>query len=344
MLKLEVGDAPKAKMPTRVKPMLATLVANPFDRPGWLYEIKWDGYRAIAEVRKHEVRLYSRKHLSFADRFGSLIQALRKLPHEAVLDGEIVVLDSQGRSRFQLLQHYQKTGTGRLVYCVFDLLYLDGYDLRNLPLRHRKKLLETILRDSPDLLFSEHIEQRGIAFFQAIARQGLEGILAKNGISTYREGIRSRQWLKIKTTWRQEAVICGFTKGRGERRHFGALVLGVYEGKDLVYVGHVGSGFSEDTLAQVRAALEPLAQTSCPFRVPPKTNAPVQWVRPKLVCEVTFREWSTSGHLRQPIFQGLREDKNAPSVHRELPKSVGPSPSKSNSKHRGDTCDASNDS
>lgn len=299
--------------------MLATLVAKPFDRAGWLFEIKWDGYRAIAEVSKRDVRLYSRQQVSFADRFGSLVQALRKLRHEAVLDGEIVVLDNRGRASFQLLQHYRKTGTGRLVYYVFDLLYLDGHDLRHLPLQQRKQLLETILGDSPALLFSQHIEERGIAFFQAIARQGLEGMMAKNGRSPYREGVRSRQWLKIKTAWRQEAVICGFTKGRGERRHFGALVLGVYEGTDLFYIGHVGSGFTEENLAQIRTELEPLAQHSCPFRIPPKTNAPVQWVRPELVCEVAFREWSASGRLRQPVFQGLREDKSAPAVHREQP-------------------------
>jgi bifunctional non-homologous end joining protein LigD len=184
---------------------------------------------------------------------------------------------------------------------------------------HRKKLLHAIVRDLPGLVYSEHLEECGIAFFQEITKQGLEGMMAKNGRSCYREGIRSRHWLKVKACWRQEAIICGFTKGRGQRRHFGALVLGVHEGQDLAYIGHVGSGFTEDDLSQVHAKLSLLAQATCPFRVPPRTNAPVQWVHPELVCEIAFREWSAHGHLRQPIFQGLREDKAASSVRRELP-------------------------
>jgi bifunctional non-homologous end joining protein LigD len=319
---LDLRDAPRAKMPTGINPMLATLIAEPFNRLGWLFEIKWDGYRAIAEIDNWGARLYSRKHISFADRFPRLIEALRDLQHEAVIDGEIVVLDSQGRPHFQLLQKYQQTGKGRLVYCAFDLLYLDGHDLRALPLRRRKEFLQAILGPSPDLLFSEHVEERGIAFFRAAAAQGLEGVVAKNGRSSYREGIRSHQWLKVKTHTRQEVVICGFTKGKGGRQHFGALVLGVYDGEDLVYVGHVGSGFTNESLAEVRTRLEPLRQNNCPFRICPKTNAPVQWVRPELVCEVTFREWSAAGHLRMPIFEGLREDKDARSVRREMPRSL----------------------
>jgi bifunctional non-homologous end joining protein LigD len=206
------------------------------------------------------------------------------------------------------------------MYCVFDLLYLDGHDLQSLPLRDRKQFLKRVLgNNTPDLLFSEHLEEHGIALFHAVAKQGLEGMMAKNGHSAYRQGIRGRQWLKVKTSWRQEAVICGFTKGRGGRQKFGALVLGTYEDDDLVYIGHVGSGFTENDLVQMHERLEPLVQSRCPFRISPKTNAPVQWVRPELVCEVAFREWSTGGHLRQPIFQGLRDDKNARAVHRELP-------------------------
>ena len=316
---LDVRAEPNAATPTWIKPMLATLVAEPFDRPGWLFEIKWDGYRAIAVIDKRVVRPYSRNHLSYANRFPYLIEALRELGHEAVLDGEIVVLDRKGRPQFQLLQEYQKTGKGRLAFCVFDLLFLDGHDLRSQPLRQRKKRLQEILGTSPGLLFSEHIEERGIAFFRAVAEQGLEGMVAKNGNSVYREGVRSRQWLKVKTHWRQEAVIGGFTKGQGNRSHFGALVLGVYLGNELVYVGHVGSGFTERSLAELRAKLDPLIQAKCPFAIRPKTNAPVQWVRPQLVCEITFREWSAGGHLRLPIFQGLRDDKDPRSVRRELP-------------------------
>lgn len=312
-------------MPTWINPMLATLVSEPFDRPGWLFEIKWDGFRAVAEVNKGKVRLYSRRHLSFADRFPQLIQALQQLGHDVVLDGEIVVLDKQGRSRFQILQEYAKTGQGRLVYCAFDLLFLDGHDLRQLPLRERKKRLKQILGISSLLLYSDHIETRGIAFYRAAAKKGLEGIVAKNAESTYHEGIRSRQWLKVKTRGRQEAVIGGFTRGRGERSaHFGALVLGVYERGKFVYIGHVGSGFSEEALAHVRSKLQPLIQSQCPFAVRPKTNAPAYWVHPEIVCEVAFREWSAGGHLRQPVFLGLREDKNARDVRREMPEGLSP--------------------
>jgi bifunctional non-homologous end joining protein LigD len=317
---LDLHDAPKGPMPGHVKPMLATLVDKPFDRRGWQFEVKWDGFRAIAEVpRRGSVSLYSRNLNSYAERFPVLCEALRRLQHQAVLDGEIVALDPQGRSQFQLLQNYQKTGQGALRYCVFDLLYLDGRQLCGLPLWRRRELLAQVVRTGRHLYLSEHIDNQGIAFFKAVQAQGLEGIIAKNRESPYREGVRGNEWLKIKAHRRQEAVIGGFTEPRGSRKHLGALVLGVYEGKDLVYVGHTGGRLSALGLRELRARLDPLIQRECPFSKTPKTNAPVHWVKAKLVCEVSFQEWTGDGVMRLPIFHGLREDKPAGQVRRELP-------------------------
>jgi bifunctional non-homologous end joining protein LigD len=320
---VRASTAAKSMMPHRVKPMLATFVDQPFDRPDWFFEVKWDGYRAIAEIEQGNVRLYSRRLLSFETKFAAVARALKGFGHDAVLDGEIVALDAQGRSHFQLLQNYQKTGKGTLIYYIFDLLYFDGNDLREQPLRRRKELLARLLKGSSSLLrLSEHIEEKGIAFFEAAARQGLEGIIAKNAASTYREGIRSRNWLKMKVRKQQEAVIGGFTQPQGTRQRFGALVLGVYDGDDLVYIGHTGSGFDAASLQLVHSKLDPLIQSACPFKIRPKTNAPVKWVKPTLVCEVEFQNWTQDGSMREPIFLGLREDKSAREVKREMPEPI----------------------
>jgi bifunctional non-homologous end joining protein LigD len=319
---LDLGDAPLAKMPHSIKPMLAMPVDQCFDRPGWLFEIKWDGYRAIAEIENHKVRLYSRRKLPFEATYAAITSSLQHLNHDAVLDGEIVVLDAEGRSQFQLLQNYAKTRQGPLVYYVFDLLYLDGHDLRGLPLRRRKELLAQILPDLPAVKLGDHVEQNGIAFFEAVAQRGLEGVVAKDGASRYHQGRRSPSWLKVKTHLRQEAVICGFTEPRGSRQRFGSLVLGVYDGGELRYVGHVGSGFNAATLAEMHDRLAPLVQSKCPFKQRPKSETPAHWVRPELVCEVSFAGWTEGWHLRHPVFQGLREDKPATSVRRETPEAL----------------------
>jgi len=310
--------APKAEMPRDVRPMLATLVDEPFDRRGWLFEPKWDGYRAIAEVSRDGVRLYSRNHTSFDSKFAPIVRSLKQLGHEAVLDGEVVVLNADGRSDFQLLQNYQKTGRGHLVYYVFDLLHFDGRDLRALPLVERKELLRGILGNEANIRFSDHIADQGAAFFRAAVAKGLEGIIGKDGSSPYREGARSPTWVKVKTRRRQEAVIAGFTSPRGRRNDLGALILGVYDGPDLVYIGHTGGGLDAAGLADLRARLDPLVRPECPFRKKPRTNAPARWVEPQLVCEVVFQEWTADGRMRQPIFIGLREDKPARSVRREV--------------------------
>jgi bifunctional non-homologous end joining protein LigD len=297
--------------------MLATLVKRPFDRAGWIFELKWDGYRTIAVVDKGNVRLYSRNGVPFSERFQSVATALATIPHRAVLDGEVVVLDEKGFPRFEALQNYwNHRSRGHLVYQVFDVLHLDGHDLCGLPLIRRKQILRQIISDVPGLVFCDHIEERGLAFFDAVVKARLEGMIAKDGTSKYLPGRRSDCWLKVKAYLQQEAVIAGFARSRGSRRHFEGLVIGVYEDGELVHIGEVGTGFDNRTLASVFAQLAPLVQSECPFRKKPKTKAPATWVKAKLVCEVRFTAW-TGGHLRHPIFLGMREDKPARTVHRE---------------------------
>ena len=312
-----LGDAPPGNMLHQVKPMLATSTSRAFDRAGWLFEIKWDGYRAIAEIEAGRVRLYSRNQLSLEDRFAPLLPRLQQLGHDAVLDGEVVVLDATGKPRFQLLQDYTKSRQGQLVYCVFDVLYLAGHDLRKLPLVRRKEVLKQILPSDPQLVFSDHVEEHGKEFFKLVSHQGLEGMMAKDSSSPYLDGQRTTTWLKIKIEQRQEAVIAGFTQPGGGRKHFGSLLLGVHEGKELVYIGHVGTGFNEAKLRDIGQKMEPLVQTVCPFNKKPPANAPVRWVKPELVCEVSFREWTKDEVMRHPVFLGMREDRPAKSVRRE---------------------------
>jgi bifunctional non-homologous end joining protein LigD len=315
----DLRDAPVGPMPHSIKPMLATLIKKPFDDPDWIFEVKWDGYRAIAEIHDRDVLLYSRNLISFNKKFSPIADSLRKLKFEALLDGEIVVVDDGGYPDFQMLQDYRKSGRGNLVYYIFDLLYFEGHDLRNLPLVRRKNLLKKILPSVPKIRFSDHVRKDGVLFFNIAKQKGLEGIIAKDSRSAYRISTRSRQWLKVKTHLTQEAVIAGFTEPGGQRKDFGALVLGVFEGDELVFIGHVGGGFSSKTLKEIRRRLAPLVVTVCPLKVEPKTNKPATWVKPELVCEVVFHGWTDEGIMRQPVFTRLREDKNAREVLREEP-------------------------
>ncbi|MEN6624420.1 MAG: non-homologous end-joining DNA ligase [Smithella sp.] len=313
----DLKAAPIRNMPHNIQPMLATLIKQPFDHPDWIFEVKWDGYRALAEVRDGKVSLYSRNGIGFEQRFAPIYEALKKLRFEAVLDGEIVVLNDQGYPDFQKLQYYQKSPDGFLVYYIFDLLYLEGHDLMTLPLLSRKEILKKILPVSPHLKFNDHVNHDGIMFFNAAGEKNLEGIVAKRAQSFYQTGKRSRDWLKIKTQQTQEGIIGGFTEPRGARKNFGALVLGVYEGEDLIYIGHTGGGFGEKKLDEIQNKLNSLITKTCPFKIKPKTNTPVVWVKPELVCEVAFHGWTGEGLMRQPVFLRLREDKNAREVVRE---------------------------
>ncbi len=313
----DLQDAPVKPMQHAIQPMLATPVKEPFDHPDWIFEVKWDGYRAVAEIRDDGVSLYSRNGISFEKKFYPITEAIRRFRFEAVLDGEIVVVDDQGRPDFQMLQHYQDSGRGHLLYYVFDLLYFRGHDLTNLPLLTRKELLKNILPSTPKIRFSDHVWKEGILFYSVAKEKGLEGIIAKRSQSVYEAGRRSRQWLKVKTKLTQEAVIAGFTEPGGARKYFGALVLGVYEGNELIYIGHVGGGFKENHLKDIREKLDPLIRKEFPFTAKPETNAPVIWVKPELVCEVALSGWTEDGVMRHPVFLRLREDKAPSEVVRE---------------------------
>lgn len=310
-------EAPMKPMPHNIKPMLATPIREPFDHPEWIFEMKWDGYRALAEVRGQNIILYSRNGITLNRKFAPVVDALRKFRFEALLDGEVVVVDEQGQPDFQMLQDYQKTGRGHLVYYVFDLIHLEGHALTALPLVKRKELLKKVLPSSAHVRISDHVEKDGVLFFKLVKEKGLEGIVAKHSQSSYRMGGRGKTWLKIKTMLIQDGVIAGFTQPRVGARSFGALVLGVYEGDELVFIGHTGAGFSARNLRSILARLTPLIRKQCPFRVAPRTNTPVIWVKPELVCEVIFHGWTDEGLLRQPVFSRLREDMKARQVVRE---------------------------
>lgn len=303
-----------------VKPMLATAFDMPFDSEEWIFEPKWDGYRAIAEIDKGKIRLYSRNNLDFTKKYKSITKELQKVKHDAVLDGEIVALDENGKTSFLSLQDFERINAP-LIYYVFDLLYLDGYDLRKVPLIERKKTLQKLLPKNSIIKLSEHIERDGKKFFEKMKKEGMEGMIAKDARSSYETGKRSMSWLKIKNILEQEAIICGITEGRKGRKRFGALILGAYANNKLVYIGHTGGGFTEAGLEDTFKKLKPYITSKCPFEKVPKTNEKATWLQPKIVCQVKFREWTKNGSMRHPIFLGLREDKKAKEVtiEREKP-------------------------
>ena len=300
-----------------IEPMLATLADKPFDKKGWIFEIKWDGYRAIA-YKNRSVELISRGHKSYNARFPDIIKALSKLPGRFILDGEIVIVDSQGRSQFQLLQNYQRRKEGTPYYYLFDILSFEGRDLTKLPLLDRKKILKRLLSKSRhvSLRFSSYIASKGTACFRQAKKKGFEGIIAKKVDSAY-QFRRSKDWLKIKTGRRQEVVIGGFTESKGGRTCFGSLLVGVYKNDQLIYAGRVGGGFDREQLEEVYRQLQKAATKKCPFFNEPHPNSLVTWVKPKFICEVAFAEWTQAGVMRQPIFKGMRTDKSPKEVVRE---------------------------
>jgi bifunctional non-homologous end joining protein LigD len=316
--------------------MLATLVDEPFDNNEWLFEIKWDGYRAIGFVEGDKLRLVSRNQNDLTKAYPELADIpLHIRARTAILDGEIVALDEEGRPSFSLMQ--QRTGVGEggrrirrtrddipVVYYAFDLLYLDGYNLMRVDLEKRKDLLASILATDDRLRFSDHYIGEGNALFQAAAEKKLEGIIAKRRGSCYYPK-RSSEWLKIKITKRQECVIGGYTDPRGSRENFGSLVLGLYDDKDrLIHVGHAGSGFTEKSHAEMWKRLEKLKTTRSPFFGKVESTRPVHFVKPELVAEIKFTEWTHEGEsgaikMRAPVFQGLRFDKKPEECRFELP-------------------------
>lgn len=309
-----------AKLPEFISPMLATLMKEPFDSADWLFEIKWDGFRGLAFVDNGKVILKSRTNNSLNKNFPEIIENLKQIHGQAIFDGELVILDSKGRSNFQLMQNYQREKTGTLCYYVFDILLKDGVNLRDRPLIERKEILKKLLQELslPLVRYSDHILNKGVKFFKEASKIGLEGIIGKKLLSTY-QSKRSRDWVKIKTHLRQEVVIAGFTEPKGSREKFGALIIGVYdENHDLINVGHVGGGFNTKLLHELYSKFKPLIVKKCPFKNAPKTNGPVTWIKPQLVCEVSFSEWTKGNQMRQPIFQGMRIDKDPKSVVKEM--------------------------
>ncbi|HLG02473.1 MAG TPA: DNA ligase D, partial [Bacteroidia bacterium] len=299
--------------------MLAEIGDKPFDHASWIFETKYDGYRALANIENGKVDLYSRNLNSFNSNYPEIARELSKIRHTAILDGEVVVEDEQGRSGFQLLQN-RDSGAGRLKYYVFDLLHLNGHELFQVPLIKRKELLKTLLSQFKlkNIIYSEHIEEKGTALYQKCSERNFEGIIAKNARSPYRPASRTKEWLKIKINQQQEAVIVGLTSPRGSRSHFGSLVLAVRDGKTWTYVGNCGTGFSEKMLRQLYEMAKPYFTPESPFSVPVRAGDGIQWLKPALVCEVKFSEWTKDGSMRHPVFRGLRKDKKPVNVVREV--------------------------
>ena len=292
-------------MPFRVEPMLATEVDAAFSRPGWVFEEKYDGYRVIAWKEGGRTALVSRNGLDCGDRFPEVAASVARLPaRTAAIDGEAVVLDESLVSSFEGLQKR----SGPVLFAAFDCLWLDGRDLREEPLRVRREVLERLVEGSDRIFPARRLAGDGIEAHREAHARGLEGLVAKDEQAPYRSG-RSRSWVKVKIKQGEEFVVAGFTAGRGARTHFGSLLLGAFDEAGLRYVGRVGTGFDERTLAEVAARLRPLIVERSAFVDPPREPG-TTWVEPRLVAQVAFAEWTSDGRLRQPAFLGLRDDKD----------------------------------
>jgi bifunctional non-homologous end joining protein LigD len=321
--------ASKSAIPKGIKPMLATLVDEPFDNPDWQYEVKWDGYRALAFINKGKVELFSRNNKSFNEKFYPIYDLLNEWKINAVLDGEILVLNNKGISNFGSLQNWRSEADGELVFYVFDILWYEGKNLMELPLYERQAVLNDILPTDDDRVrLGKVFKASGVDFFDAAERMGLEGIIAKKTNSTYVSDRRSKEWLKIKVHKRQEVIIAGFTKNADTSKPFSSLLLGVYEKGKLQYVGKVGTGFSDKLQKTMMEQFKPIIIDESPFESIPDVNKPSRfrpnppkakatWLKPELVCEVAFTEVTDDGVFRHPSFQGMREDKKAKEVVRE---------------------------
>ena len=300
------------------RPMLATLVDDPFDDKEWVFEIKWDGFRLVCEKRGDAVTLWSRNGIDVTTRYNVLLPALQKTKGSCVVDGELCALDAHGRSRFQLLQNALNK-KAKLLYVIFDALFMGGADIRNKPLLERKKILKAILPRDPLLHYSEHVAEFGKHAFAKAQRTQEEGVIAKRAAGLYYSGKRTREWLKFKAVNEQEVVIVGYTEPRRSRKYFGSLVLAVRDkvAKRGVYAGRVGTGFDQAALKSLYETMHRLRTDKEPFDHKVKHENATTWLIPKLVAEVKFTEWTSDGEMRHPVFLGLRTDKKALDVVRE---------------------------
>ena len=298
--------------------MLATLVNDPFDDKKWVFETKWDGFRLITEKRDQIVRLWSRNGIDVTTRYDVLLPALQKINGSCVIDGELCALDAHGRSRFQLLQNALNE-KAKLLYVVFDALFVGGKDIRQKPLLARKEILKGLTPRNPLLHYSEHVAEFGKREFAKAQRAHEEGVIAKRAAGHYFSGKRTREWLKFKAVHEQEVVIVGYTEPRRSRKYFGSLVLAVRDKakKRWVYAGHVGTGFDQASLKSIHDEMQPLRTDKKQFDQKVGHENATTWLVPKLVGEVKFTEWTSDGEMRHPVFLGLRTDKKATDVVRE---------------------------
>lgn len=324
----------KIMQPTFVDPMLATLTKTYFSNKAWLYEHKFDGERCLAFKKKGVVNLLSRNHHNMNDIYPELVQALTAQEADNfIIDGEIITRNKKGVSDFQALQGrinvraYSQEGYKQkkiaIAYCVFDLMYLDGYDTRALPLYIRKKLLKKLFKYNKMLVYSTDVVGKGIPLFKKACKLKWEGVIAKRADGPY-VGKRSRDWLKFKCIMKQELVIGGYTSPQKSRQHFGALLVGYYDKGKLRYAGKVGTGYTEKVLAMLGKKLTRLKRVTCPFVDYDESTKGVHWVKPELVAEFQFAQWTNAGKLRVGRYKGLRDDKAAKDVVKEIPKAIGP--------------------
>ena len=300
------------------RPMLATLVNEPFDDKEWVFETKWDGFRLVTEKRGETVTLWSRNGINVTTKYSVLLPALQKVEGSCVIDGELCALDAHGRSRFQLLQNALNE-KAKLLYVVFDALFVGGNDIRQKPVLQRKEFLKALLPHDPLLRYSEHVAEFGKREFAKARRAHEEGVIAKRAAGLYFSGKRTREWLKFKAVHEQEVVIVGYTEPRRSRKFFGSLVLAVRDkaNKRWIYAGHVGTGFDQAALKSIYETMQPLRTDKKPFDQKMKYESATTWLIPKLVGEVKFTEWTSEAEMRHPVFLELRTDKKATDVIRE---------------------------
>ncbi len=326
---VKAASAKKTSLPAEIpKPMLAKQSRQIIDNPAWLYEMKYDGYRVISRIENGKAELYSRNANSYSKIFQSITDELNSISEDVILDGEVVIEDESGISNFQLLQNYQSTQEGILKYYVFDIIYLNGYDITGFPLLKRKELLELFFKNYRfvNILKTKYQIGGGKVLFENLSAKGYEGVIAKDPESTYLAGRRADTWLKIKTTMMQEAIICGYTSPQNSRQYFGSIILGIYKGENIKYIGKCGTGFTEASLKELHSYFDKLKTSTSPFSTIPKLNGTkgkVYWLKPELVCNIKFLEWTQDEHMRNPVFMGLRNDKGVKEVTNESADEIG---------------------